>query len=463
MTPSALMQAQVDRWNSIRGSLFPAQQEAVFDEAPLRCWQCSRRAGKTTAAMTEFLLDALRYPEREFAYCALTRASAKNIAWPILRGLRRDFAPDMRLREALLRVEIPSTGSALTLYGADRPDWMDRLFGLKLAKVWLDEAPFFSIDLNYLVDEVLEPCVTDLEGSITLMSRPGFIEKGLFWEAATGKQRAWKVAKWGWEDNPHMRRQTQALIDRRSKASDDYLDLPSTRRNWFNEWISELGKRVYKFNWDNNSTDKVPWNPARPPELNYVLGVDLGWWDQTAFCVGVWSPAFPEWIEIESYAESEMQMDIVAARIRMYQEMYPGIMTVGDPAAHIAFEELRARYQLDMRAAEKTDKRHWIDAYNNDLVTGKIKILNAEKSPHVEEMLDLLWETKPGNKVVESPRSHNDVCDAALYAYRFAQHHRHTPVEERPTVGSAAYYDRVAQEMESEAEQKHARSRNGGW
>ena len=435
---------------------------AINSPATLRAYQCDRRAGKTTTVAADFCIDSPDYPRAEYAYVALTSRSARQIAWPIFREFEHVHRLGAKLRENLLRIEMPNQ-AAITLYGADRADWIDRLLGQKLRKVWIDEAAFYSIGLRRLIYEVLQPTVTDLRGSITMMSTPGHILKGLFYDVMHGKIKGWDIHKWSWRDNPHMRPQVEEMLAREAQANSGFLDWPSTRRMWFNEWAVESGSRVYQFDPERNALDAYPLDQSNLHRHRFVLGIDVGWTHNTAFAVGCWTPESDRWVELESYKERRMEIPSIAARIKMYQDFYPGLRIVVDPAAAREIDELRRRYSIGLELAEKQNKQYWINQYNADLGTGKIRLVGVASSPHAEEMMDLTWETDiDGNpminattkELVESRRSENDCCDAGLYAYRYSFHHTHVKPTVPPRKGSEPYYDKMAAAMEEEAERQ---------
>lgn len=453
---SEAVERELRRRAGPRMGCFLEQADAMDDPASHRLWQCDRRAGKTTTAVCEFYSEG-KQRDSEYAYIALTQKSAKRIAWRMLRQLNVRYDCRARLYEQEHRVLLPS-GSILSLYGADRPGWSDLIYGQRLRRVYIDEAAFFSIDLNQLIMDVLDPCVADEEGTITLMSRPGHVNAGFFYDIAHGKIGGWSVKKWSWRDNPHVAPQIQKRIDQQLKERPELINNPSFRRNWYNEWAVSRGAHVYLI--DVDSCAITEWK-AQPAD-QYVLGIDLGWYDHTAFSLISWSPAHDKVIELESYREREMLLDKVAARIRMYMDEYQPLYIVGDPGRRQAFEELRQRYDLPISPAEKSDKLHWIDMINTDFAAGKIAILNAHSSPHVEEMLDLTWEKRPSNKRIESPSCANDASDAFLYAFRYARHYLHKPQKEAPTLGTPEYWAEQENKIEHEQEEYYRYGRKRG-
>lgn len=459
--PGALV-CEANRRRGLVQSLFPAQEKLRQDPSMFKAVQTSRRSGKTTWAMIDWLIDSHDYTDSEYAYCALTRTSARNISWPIIRGLNRKFDLGLRLRESILRIEKPS-GAACTFYGADRPDWMERLYGQKLRKVYIDEAAFYSANLRYLVNDVLEPAVTDLEGQITLMSRPGHNHAGLFYDACHGEDPGWSLHKWSWMHNPHIRKQTLKLIKRRTAANPDYLDSAYARRNWKNEWVAEVDNPVYNFNAERNGLPREVGDKLLKIEnidkWRFVCGIDFGWTHKTAFVVVGWRIDQPELFEFESYSESELSMDRICRRVKMYQEMYPGIRFIADPDGKREYADLARRFGPRIQPAEKSQKRYWITLCNNELGAGRIKIVAPASSEHVAEMLSLRWLERKGDLVRDRNRElvegtePNDCCDAFLYAFRLAWNYRWTKEKKRPAHGSPAYFDELAEIMEQQAEE----------
>jgi len=89
---------------------------------------------------------------------------------------------------------------------------MTRLYGQKLAKVAIDECAFFTIDLAALVDDIIRPTLSDLQGQLILCSIPGFVQRGLFWDVVSGKRKGWSLHQWTAFENPHMEKQFRADI-----------------------------------------------------------------------------------------------------------------------------------------------------------------------------------------------------------------------------------------------------------
>jgi hypothetical protein len=428
----------------IIAGLFPAQQKAVLDPAPRRAFCTTRRAGKTTAVLSDMLAHGMSHVDHQMVYVALTRASAEQIAWPILRELDRRYGLELQFLHGKLRVKLP-TGSTISCYGADRPGWSARLYGQKLAKAAIDEAAFFSVDLNELIEDVIDPALTDLDGTLTLTSTPGHRPVGVFYDIVEDAKPGWSVHRWTAFDNPYMAQKHGEKIDLRRSENPDTDTDPAFLRNFMGKWVAEDREMVYLYNRAKNYALEY-----KPPEaVQYVLGVDLGWHDPTALVVLAYSPNGPNVYMLEAFSQPEMLLDAVAAQVRMYQDHYPGLRIVGDASRRQAFEELRRRYALPIAASERVDKESWIEVLNSDLHASKVKILpDAEKL--ADEMIRLGWVYRPNGKRLEDPRLRNDICDAALMAYRFAYHYRYVRPEPEVKFGTKEYYAREAERIEQQ-------------
>lgn len=440
------------------GSLFPAQRRAAEDKSKRKLYCTTRRAGKTTGFLSECLDLGLKEPGTRYCYTALTRPSAEDIAWPILHELDHRHGLNLRFQEAKLRATLPN-GSSIKLYGADRPGWMYRLYGQKLRKVGIDEAAFFGIDIGELIDDILEPCVTDLEGDITLLSIPGLVPRGYFYDAFSGEEPGWSKHEWSALDNPYVSQQFQEAMDRKIATKPGVENTPSFKRNYRGLWVLDTSSMAYSYQVKCNVESYEPM-----PGDHYVLGIDTGWHDASAFSLCVWNEDRPEFIELESKKRPEMLISEVADSIKEYMAEYPGIEIVGDASKRQVFEELRQRYGVPIHTAEKTDKLEWISMVNADFHSGQNKILvKGKTTPHILEMDTLGVKELPSGKKIEQPGQPNDCCDAYLYAYRQSYHYRYRPPEPEIKYGSPEYWARYEDRVVDTLQDRFGESDTPWW
>lgn len=462
MAPSVLASAR--RRAGMLDYLFEAQRQAVEDPAPKKLLWCTGRAGKTTAYLTDCLADGLRHELHRYIYVAKTLESAMEIAWPVAKELQRDCGLDLEFSESRNRITINSTGSWLKIYGADRPGWMDKLYGQKWRRLGIDEAGFYSIDIRAFVEDIVEMRGIDQGGQLYLMSIPGRLPTGYFHEIIKGfdrfERRAgvpsptepdWSVHSWSWKDNPAVKDKIATYVENKIKQNPKWATSADYLRNYKGETVLERGERVYSYS-ERQQTyrgDRIgedgTWEVR--PDDHYVLGLDFGWDDHWAFSLVCYSDSMPELVEVESHSEGELMMDKAAAIVRGYIAAYPDLDIVGDPAWKAYFEEFRRRFDLPIMPAEKAGKWDWIEVVNADLDQGRIKIVDTSTSPHVVEMTTLTWKTMRTGRKVEMPGKKNDCCDAFLYAFRHSYHYRYEDVGAEPDPGTKEWHDREEKDL----------------
>jgi hypothetical protein len=200
--------------------------------------------------MNNTYLAALTHPNSISIYIALTRASARNIMWQILLNIGSKAGIEIEPKESSLTVRILETNSEIQLVGADTKNFIERLRGIPYAVALIDEAGFFRDHISLLVDDVLEPSISDLNGQIILLGTPAVRPQGLFYEATMGKANGWSVHKWSVFDNPHMPNQ-RAFVDAMMKRRNWTVENPTYQREWCGNWVEDLDALVYKYKTDN--------------------------------------------------------------------------------------------------------------------------------------------------------------------------------------------------------------------
>jgi hypothetical protein len=136
----------------------------------------------------------------------------------------------------------------------------------------------------------------------------------------------------------------------------------------------------------------------------------------------------------------------------------PFAASVGDPAglATMVMDTLAADYGVYIEPAEKKEKADFIEMFNNDLDGKLIHIRRG--SELASEFLGNKWLEKSlgTEKRVEDPSTPNDICDAALYAFRWCLHRAARPAPVAPPRAMTAewFRQRAARER-AEMEKQH--------
>lgn len=394
---------------------FVKQANYIKDKAPRKVSLCTRRAGKSMGVGLDFLVDSIHHPGANYLYMTLTRDMAKKIMWEdVFKDLNRRYNLGLDPNEAELSLKTKN-GCKFWLAGADaNVKELQKRLGLKLRKAHFDEAGSFTNDLENLIIQYVEPAVSDWEGQVSMSGTPTELTGSYFHKVTTGEvDHGWSQHFWTTYDNPHMVDQWQKQLARLKETYGDVLEeLPWYRRMYLGEWVTDLESLVYKYDHSRNSIDTLP-----EGRYTYLLGIDLGFDDPTAFTLGAYNSHQKTLYILEAYKRSGMIISDVAERIKYYQGKYDIYDMVVDNASKQAVEELKDRFGLPLEAAEKTGKAEFIEIMNSEFIQGKIKLL-PEASALADEYASLIWDESKRPKREEHPRCENHISDSCLYLWR---------------------------------------------
>lgn len=459
--------------------LFPVQLDFVLDPSKRKAAVCSRRAGKSFSIAVMLILAALKHQDSHCPYITLTRMQGKRILWPALRKLDRTYELGMKFNLQELSATLPN-GSVIFICGANDESEIERLRGIAVPIAVIDEAQAFRPFIRKLIHDILDACTMDLDGQIVLTGTPNAGCVGLFYEATTGdvpkgandefgdgaegeNAAGWSVHHWTVLQNCHLgpdpdypRRWLDAYM-RRNRWTKDH---PTYRREWLGEWVRDESALVYKL----KSFTVVSELPDAP-DLEFVLGVDFGFVDATAYAVLAFSELEATVYVAATFKEEGQIPSAIAARIDKLNRQYDFTAMVGDPGGGGKFviEEANARYGLSMQVAEKRGKNAFIDLLNGDIAAGTFKILRdctdlleevalLQWKDHPDDVLDSTGKVKRNDRREPDSRYQDHVCDATLYAYREARHYLHDNQENVPLEGSKDWWDAHEKEIEERLE-----------
>ena len=435
---------------AFRPKLFTQQANFIKDPRKLKAALCSRRAGKSHMAGCYVIAEALKHPRSTVPYVALTRGHAKRIMWKPLLDLTRQYTPQVNLTE--LRITLPN-GSDIVLAGANDEATAEVFRGQKFPLVVLDECASFRSHFKEMVEEVIEPALIDLNGTLAMIGTPSAACRGLFFDATTRSDSPYSLHKWTILDNPFIPH-AQSWLDERMKERGWTVDTPAYRREWLGEWVASTDSQVYAFSRDKNLAKGIP------NKLDYILGIDLGYDDETAFVVVGYRPDDPHLYVVETYAKSEMTISDIVHKIDELTGRYRSFVRIvadtGGLGKQIA-AEIRKRYGIAVFPAEKTQKAEFIQLANDDFRSSKI-LVNPIEINFIEEISALQWDEEKDGRFIEDPRFANHRCDAFLYAWRESCHYLQKTPEPKPEANSPEWYkeeeDRLLQEIQRQFEQE---------
>lgn len=400
--------------------LFDKQIAAIEDKNPFVSLCTTRRAGKSTAKGALALEKAEEYTNCEIPYIALTRDSTERIVWRVLKEFVAKYELPYRCIDSELKIKTPK-GSTIFLIGADQKNFIERFRGAKFPIAFIDEAQSFKQEtLQTLVQDILEPCVSDYQGQIFISGTPGPVPKGFFYEATHGKH-GFTNHTWSVVDNPYLPHINDEWLDKMLARKGHTRENPTFRREWLGEWVEDLDALVYKYKAGRNDYTGDP-----PTGIRSVIGLDYGFHDKTAFAVISWHPHHSKiWVE---HVEGHQGMipNEIALRLQQLMAKFRCSLICADTGGLglSITEEMRRRYGIPIQPAAKTDKQSWISLMNGDFIDGNL-LINESCTEYVDQLLTL----DKDEDGFENQSIPNDLCDAALYAYRFAYAYASRPIK----------------------------------
>lgn len=389
-----------------RNNLFPQQLAVVEDKAPLVAAHPGRRGGKTHTVMAKIFEAMKDHPGQMCIYLALTRGSAKRIMWEELKRANQLYDMDLEFREVELMVRDPRSGSSCLLGGADDAASIERLRGGKYSFAGVDECGSFDPNtLSSLIREVIRPALGDLRGQLLLVGTPGPVCFGMFYDLCTDAALQCSVHHWTVLDNPHFPNPGEWLEDtRRIERFDEQH--PIFRREYLGQWVTSSDALVYQYDARKNGI------PALPQEgrYRYVLGIDYGYMDSTAWSVWAYEEGGRNMRVVESFKESRLTPGEVAKITLRLTNIHDFQYIVGDAGGlgKGYIEETKIRYGIPIRIARKVDKRGAIELLNGDLRSGFIKVVEPNNRGLIEEWMKLPW--KDERREQEADGFENHLC-----------------------------------------------------
>jgi hypothetical protein len=439
---------------------FVEQTRFLRDRSPLKVVLCTRRSGKSYAAGLELFSAAYAKPYVSCLYVALTRASAKRIMWKdVLKTIDREKKLGCRYNETDLSVTLPN-GSVIYLLGLDAGETeKEKALGQKFASVVIDEAASYSIDLNELVYGILKPAVADYRGQISMIGTPGNIKRGLYYDLTEGQDPAepgqwsklgWSGHRWSAKDNPHMRDKWSAEIDDLIAGNPRITETPLFKQHYLGQWVIDDDAKVYKFDRMRNTFDGALPFVSSHGRWHYIVGLDLGFNDATAWTVAAYHDHIKDLYILESWKATKQDITDTAEKTRQVLNRYDIDQVIVDGANKQAVEEMRKRHGLPLTIAQKSAKADFIGIMNGDMICGRIKLSLHGCIDLVDEYDGLVWDTRLPDRRVEHPSCPNHCADATLYAWRYCYNYMSDVAAPLPRGNTPEAYALEAKRMEEE-------------
>lgn len=402
---------------SLRNPSFVKQNQAIDDVSKLRAWNCTRRAGKSTAAAIDLVETLEKYPNNKNLYLALTLDSARGILWDELKNMNDKAKLGLDFKEQRSIVVHPN-GSSIRMFGVDaNAKEMRKVLGQKYKKVFIDEAGSMTIDMEKLCYQMIEPALMDLDGQLTLLGTCENIPNTFFEKVTMWNEKRWSVTKWTTADNPYLKEAWSREVGLMIAENPKIVEASWFKTHYLNIWCQDDDLLIIPFSEERNECSDLPSNI----EWNFVLGVDLGYNDATAFSVVAFSPYHKACYRVFGYKESGLILSKAGEEIEKIRKSFDFHKIVIDGANKQGVEDLKQRMKLPLVEAEKTGKPTYLKALKDDVITGNFKIIKGSGDGLKKEWGQLQWVDM--NQLKEDPRCQNHESDATLYAWRECRHY----------------------------------------
>ena len=427
---------------------FPEQAAFIRDPARFKTALCSRRAGKSIGCAFDLSETCLSTAGIATLYITQTRVQAKRIIWGPLKEINREHRLGGEPHETDLSMRFRND-SVIYLAGASDATEISKYLGFPIKKVYIDEAQSFKPYIEELIDEVLGPTLYDYNGMVCATGTPGPVPVGFFHKITNSKE--WSNHHWTMFQNPWIQKKSgktpmQLVLEDCKRMGID-INHPKIQRHCFGRWVIDSDSLV--FHWEAfNDYNELP----NSPEWSYVVGVDLGYDDADAISVIGWPKHTADCYLIEEVVVKKQGITELAQMIGRVIKTYDPlscVMDTGGLGKKIA-EELRKRYSLPIKAAEKSRKFEYIELLNDALRTKRFRSKALSQFTLDSQLLEWDKDKSNGDKLVVSDKFHSDICDATLYAYRESLHWLEEPEVEKPKYGSTEYWQKETERMEEE-------------
>ena len=464
LTPTQLQEASdlcVNAKSVLVDPSFQWQTDFIRDEERMKLLLCTRRAGKSFGLGIDLLETGFRFPECNLLYLALTKQQAVGIMWKdVFHALDDKYNLGITFKETDHSLEFPN-GSRLYMSGVDSDESeRKKLFGKKYKKVAADEAGTLSIDIRDLVYGTIQPCLWDEQGTFLLAGMPGNVKVGLFFEATESQNPSnpgtfeyldnvkdavkWKGYRWTAAENPHMAAKFAFEIAAKRLLNPNIDQVPSFQNMYLGKWATDESLLVYRFNRSKNLFDgTLP--PLPDDQWHYVLGVDLGFNDPTAFTVLAWHPLTKVTYVLLAYKRPGWTYTQVADEAKKLNNTFHFDTWVIDGADKQGVEEMRKHHQVPWKAAQKQGKAQTIELMNAEFLAGNIQVNEAMCKDLIDEYPSLIWISD--TKQTEHPGCENNCSDSTNYAWKASRAYTSMAPPVLPKYGSPEFIQSQSDQM----------------
>ena len=424
-------------YSFILDTCFQLQKDYILSPSRRKVAVTGGRAGKTFSNVYYLLYTALDRPGCFVAYTTKTRQFAKDLAWRPLVQLVGIYDPGAKVNISELTIDL-SNGSFIRLAGCDDEGEADKLRGKPWSLVVIDEVQAIKPNvLKYLLDDVLRARLADYKGTLACTGTPNASCSGHLYDIDQGdKKDSWTHFHWTlvenqefpqWAGKDNWQELAKQFIE--DELIEQHLDIndPMVQREYFGRWEKSLDDFILHI--EDSINVYSPNDASIPNDLRYVLGIDLGYNDESGYVINGYSRQTQKVYHITDIAHPKLPMGEIIDIARGLIERYHPVKVVIDPATGGQFlvEELRRRYKIPCLAADKQKKAAHYRIWNADIRCGRYQFLLGKL---LKQAKALQWNDQYTREMEGIP---NDLADACLYSYIECYHYlpRIEPEKER--------------------------------
>jgi len=432
---------------------FDKQIEVYKSDSRYKCLRCGRRSGKSFTWGGLLIDYGLRYPKSTPIFVCMSRQDGRDIIWPVLDYLSDEYNLNLIFNRASGDVTIPHSQSVIKIRGAGSLLEINKLRGKKYPIAIVDEAQAFGPDLDYLLDEALEPATADYHGPICISGTPNIAASGPFYEIDAGKHaHAWDHWSWTFLENPTMPDPEgfiQGVMRRRGWDHNH----PAYQREYMGKWVRDEDSRAFRV----QPHAIVPSFPEHlAADWQWMMGIDVGFHDPFAFVVLASSQMLGQCFVVDSYQEAEIATMEALTHAERFCAQYPITEIALDTggAGRLVAEDWKKMSNLPIKGADKTHKHSQVDVINGDLTAGKLLICRDNCERLLMDLQILEWDSSAmeKRKFVYRKGYADHLADALQYGFHLSNHHAHDFEENNHLdLGSAGYWRRKEDEWEQRA------------
>jgi hypothetical protein len=405
----------------IRTPEFKIQNDILDDRSSrFKALNATRRGAKSSTEVMDHIEICQEYPKSKSVYMGLTLDSVTEICWDIFKDFNERYRLGLKFNNTKKIVFYPN-GSRTRLFGLDASTrQMAKILGQKLRKASIDEAGSITIDLEEFCFQKVRPALIDLAPNswLTLLGTCENIPNTYFEKVTKGlcEKFDWKIYRWTSYDNPFVAKQWGAEIDDITKRTPLALESSAFKTHYLNIWCSDddlliipVGRMKFLEALPNLGRNNAHWI--------YMLGVDLGYNDATAYTLLAFNWHYKAAVVCMTFKATEQDLTDVANVINQMKEDYKLSFIVIDGANKQGVEEIKKRHNLhEIEIAEKVGKATYLRLLKDEVIQEKIEFIGGSCDDLKKEWSSLQW--KDQMKIIEDPRCQNHLSDSTLYIWR---------------------------------------------